>query len=134
LSRSSIEFCGDGIDVDCCPNLNGQWAGRPAWRVIDSRFGPEYGPSDSPRDGRPPDPLRTRTAQRRVHWRDDAAIVEASDCVRRSPYTALSLLNSELKQEQRRLRGMAKGATVEYAERMQREVVIAMSGHHAKSG
>ena len=56
----------------------------------------------------------------------------ATTCVR-SPYAALSLLNSELEQEQRRLRGMAKGATVEYAERMHREVVIAMSGHHAKS-
>jgi hypothetical protein len=63
----------------------------------------------------------------------NAEIVEASDCVRRSPYAALSLLNSELEQEQRRLRGMAKGATAEDAERMQREVVIAMSGHHAKS-
>jgi hypothetical protein len=63
----------------------------------------------------------------------NAAIVEARDCVRRSPYAALSLLNGELEQEQRRLRGMAKGATVEYAERMQKEVVIAMSGDHAKS-
>jgi predicted DNA-binding transcriptional regulator AlpA len=63
----------------------------------------------------------------------NAAIVEASDCVHHSPYAALSLLNSELEHEQRRLRGMAAGATVEYAARMLREVVIAMSGHHARS-